>query len=179
MGDLVYDANAKAYGQVDRILLRGAASGKSPEELSALTNGVVTPARAAQRVRDILASRDWLTQLEREQLILDDLMELKDVLYEKAVVFKSLDAAKPLISLLATIQKAVSEKKIDVNEIIKTITRAQASIMLDGINVAMERMILELERRHPDVFKRGEVYEVLEVAIPEAVEAVEGRVKEE
>lgn len=177
--ELVYDPN-RHIGYVDRILLRGASAGKSPIELSELTNGTVSPAKAAQQVRDILASRDWLTDMERKQLLVDDLMALKDVLMEKAVSYKMLDAAGPLTKVLRTIGDILLADKINLKDVLESIRKAQAQMMLVGIRAALERTFLELERRYPEMPALSqELNEIFVVALPEAIREIEAKVKEE
>lgn len=171
----MYDPR-KAHGPLDRLLLRGASAGKSPKELSALTNGVLSPERAAQRVRDILASRDWLSQLERKQLLLDDISQLKDTLMEKAVEYKSLDHAKALMPLLKLLKDVLEADKIDVTQAMAQIREGHARIMLGAIQLAFENAALELSRRHPDV-PRAELQALILESLPPAVEAVEARVE--
>lgn len=171
-----YDAS-KGLGALDKILLRGASSHKSPNELSALTNGVIKPAQAAARVLEILDSRDWLTQAQKRALLIDDLMALKDSLYEKAVKFGSLDAAKPLVTVLTQIDKTLAADKLDVAAALTQINRAQGHMMLEGIEAAFGLAMDELAKRYPQV-DRSELSEVLVAALPEAVKAVEARVVE-
>lgn len=167
----------KGTSAVDKILLRGAAAGKSPEEISALTNGLISPAKAAQRVKDILASRDWLDHIQRKQLLIDDLSELKDMLYEKAIVFKNLDAADHLIKVLNTMQMVIAEDKVDLSVALTQIRQAHAQMMLSAINLALERSLLELEKRYPAIPK-GELVEIMHVSFPDVVREIESRVVE-
>lgn len=63
----------------DKRLLEAASrrSGRiSPIELSKLAGG--TPEKCAQRLKELLADRDWLSNLERQALVLEDLVDLKD-----------------------------------------------------------------------------------------------------
>ena len=170
-----YD-RTKGLGPLDRMLLAGASSHMSPNELSDLTNGQLKPAAAAARVLDILDSRQWLSQAHKKMLLLDDLMELKDTLKQQAIEFRDLDAAKPLISVLTLIEKTISADKIDLTKAMKEITRAQGQMMLSGIKLALERTYVELERRHPEIVSQTEINEVFIVAMPEAVREIESRV---
>jgi hypothetical protein len=162
-------------GNIDKILLRGASAGKSPNELSNLTNGVVKPAEAAVRVQQILDSRDWLSDAQRKALLLDNLHDLKEVLYEKAVTFKSLDAAKPLISLLGQIDKSLAAEKFDLTKAMTEINRAHAGLMLSAISLALERSFLELEKRYPTL-QKAELTEIFQTAMPDVVREIESRV---
>lgn len=169
---------SKALSGIDKILLRGAASHKSPNELSALTNGVVAPAAAAQRVIDLLDARDWLTEQQAEKLILDDLMVLKDKLMgmvEGGAVDK---AAAPLNSTLKTIAALVASRKTDLSALMTQVSRAQAQMMLAAISIGLERSNMIIESRYPDI-PRGQLAEVFTEIFPDVVLEVESRVAEE
>jgi hypothetical protein len=168
----------KGLSEIDRILLRGASSGKSPEELSALTNGIVKPANAAGRVLAILESRDWLSQAQRKMLLIDDLMALKDVLYSKAVGARDGESAKPLVSVLTTIMKMLDADKLDIAQAMSQINRAHAQIMLQAISLALERSFLELEKAHPEI-EKAELVSVFQSAMPAVVLEIESRVASE
>lgn len=174
MEDIAYDPH-RGTNAVDRILLRGAAAGKSPPEISAMTNGVLSPAKAAQRVKDILAGRDWLTEMEQRQLLWDDLAAVKDMLYEKAVEFKNVRASEVLIKLLGTLNDTLAANKLDINKAMTQINEAHARLMLSAINLALERSLLELERRHPEV-PQGELVQIMHTSFPDAVREIEARV---
>jgi hypothetical protein len=172
-----YDASI-AVGPLDQILLRGAGAGKSPNELSKLVGGTIKPEAAAKRVFDLLASRDWLNQVQRKQLLIDDLMAVKDKLMDQVLKFNMVkDSASPLIKVLGEIGKQLDKDKIDLNAALTQIRQAHADMMLAAIRVALERSFLELEKRHPDV-PRSELTEIFQVALPDAVKEIEARVVE-
>lgn len=178
MPDAVKYEPSSANGAIDKVLLRGASSGKSPQELSALTGGTIKPARAAQRVRDILASRDWLTQVERKQLLTEDLMALKDELMRQALDLRQTkDASGPLIKVLALVGKQLDADKLDLESALTQIRKAHAEMMLSAIRLTLERSFHELEKRHTDV-SRGELTEIFQLALPDAVQELEARVVE-
>jgi hypothetical protein len=158
-----YDQSA-GLGPVDKILLRGASSHKSPEELSKLTGGTIRPAAAAQRVIDILKSRDWLTQVQQKQLLIEDLMMVKD-------------NSGTLVRVLKEIGDRLDKDKLDLNAALTQIRKAHAEMMLAAIRVAFERSALELEKRYPEVPK-GEIHEVFRMALPEAASEIEAHVVE-
>jgi hypothetical protein len=119
-GDLVYDRK-KGSGQIDRLLLQGAASGRSAKELSALTNGVVKPEEARLRVSALLEERDWLSQAQRKKLLLEDLHVLKDELFDRINRYASTDAVSPLVGVLKEIgnrlDKGDAATEIDLNRL--------------------------------------------------------------
>ena len=172
-----YD-NKKGLNSFDRLLVRGFAADKSATEVSAMTNGVYSPAAALARVLEILDGRDALSQAHKKMLLTDDLMSLKDVLYEKAVEFKSLDHAKPLIAVLTLIDKRLNEDKFDLQQAMSEISRAHAMLMLQAISKAFERTMDMLEEAHPEITS-GELRKVLNESLPLAVYEIESRRKDE
>lgn len=169
-----YDPS-KGYGPYDKILLKGASAGRSWREISALTNGVIPALAAEARVNEILDARDPLTEAKKRLLLTDDLMQLKDVLMEKAVDFKSLDHAKPLISLLTLLDKRLADTKFDLLKAMTEINRAQAHLMLSAISMALERTFIELEARHTNI-QKSELTEIYHLAMPDVVQQIESRV---
>ena len=103
------------------------------------------------------------------------MFELKDQLREQAIEFKNKDAVKPLISLLAQIDKTMAAEKFDLAKAMSEISRAHAALMLSAISLALERSFLELEKRYPDV-KKSELTEIFQLAMPAVVREVESRV---
>ncbi|MFF2388887.1 hypothetical protein [Agromyces sp. NPDC058104] len=170
-----YD-HTRAVGKIDRMLLRGASSGKSPTELSSIVGNTLTPAAAAARVLEILDSRDWLSQAQRKLLLIDDLMDLKDRLMKIAESGNTLDAATPLRQVLQTILKVLETDKVDIARAMREINRSQARLMLEAIMLMYERVGLELSKRHPEIDFSAEMAEILPVAMPHAVKMIEGRV---
>jgi hypothetical protein len=164
-------------GALDRALLRGAASHKSPKELSALTQGAVSPAEAAQRVLEILDSRDWLSQVQARMLLIDEMHRLKDVLFAQVEQFRDYAQAQPLVRTLQLIEKTMSADKIDIQKAMEEINKAHARLMLLAISTVLERANLELERRHPDMPGLGrELQEIFHTSYPEVVLQIESRV---
>lgn len=165
-------------GPVDKILLRGAASHKSPEELSRLTGNTVKPAAAAQRVVDILKSQDWLSQVQQKQLLIFDLMAIKDKLMHEVVDLNmTANNAGTLVRVLKEIGDRLDKDKLDLNAALTQIRKAHAEMMLAAIRVAFERSALELEKRYPEV-SRGEINEIFRAALPDAAREVEAHVVE-
>lgn len=69
---------------LDSRLLDLAAQRMTPEEIAAeLSLDGITPARVAQRIREILKSQDWLSIAEQKGLILLDVIKLRDILFER------------------------------------------------------------------------------------------------
>jgi hypothetical protein len=159
---LVYDPS-KGLSPFDRIMLKGAAAGKSPSEISELTNSVISPAACAARILEILEARDWLSQA------------LKDHLKERALEFRDKDSIKPLISMFTLIDKRLADNKFDLQAAMEQISRAHAQLMLSAIGLALERSFLELEKLYPDV-QKSVLLAVFHEAMPDVVREIESHV---
>jgi hypothetical protein len=159
---------------VDRILLQNAAH-SSPEELSELVNGVFTPAECAQRVHELLKKRDWLEQLEKQQLLINDLADIKDMLREKALKGWDTRAAEVFLKAVAQANEIIQANQFDLQAALTQINRAHAQMMLSAIHLALERSFQELERRHAEI-PRTELLEVMHASIPAAFAEIEARV---
>jgi hypothetical protein len=165
----------KGLSSFDRLILRGAKAGKSPNELSALTNGVISPEAVAIRVLEILDSRDWLSEAHQRMLLTDEINELKDSLFEKAVDFGSIDHTRELIKVVTLLDKRLADNKFDLQSALSQISRAQSQLMLSAVSVALERSFLELEKRYPEM-RKAELLEIFHEAMPFAVREIESRV---
>lgn len=163
-------------GPIDRKLLAAAADGLSPLEMSRAVNGKIPPEQCAQRVRDILESRNWLTYFEQEQLTLESINEILANLRQWTTV-GSLDHIKVALSALKMKLDVVSKNKISPEEAANIIREGQGRIMLAAIQAAMITAAEELGRRYPEV-PVEEVHDVFLMALPGAVDVVERRIEQ-
>ncbi len=136
---------------LDETLLRAAASGKSGDEMEKLTG--VPGAQAVMHVKELLGRRDIWTEVERRQLLLSELQDLKDSLTQNAVDFRDPDSAKLLLKVLQEIGKRldVERSKLDI-DIIK-LSEYQQKIMLRAMDSALNFAKKELAERFPVVPK--------------------------
>jgi hypothetical protein len=172
--ELVYDP-AKGLGTLDRILVKGAAARKSGVEIAAMTNGLVTAEQAMDRVLDIIASRDWLSQAQAKMLLVDDMMAVKDHLMKQVIDYRDSKANAGLVSILTLLEKTLASEKIDLERAMKEISAAHGQLMLTAISIALERSFLELEKRYPDM-QKSVLLEVFQDAMPPVVKEIEARV---
>lgn len=133
-----YDPS-KGLGAMDKILLRGASANKSGAELSAMTNGVIPAADAMLRVDAILSSRNWLTEANKEKLLLDDMYALKDSLTNQASV-GNLDAAKVLRATLVDIGNRLDKRAKATDLDLNTLYGNQGAIMSRAYDIALSYM---------------------------------------
>lgn len=163
-------------GPIDRKLLAAAADGLSPIEMSRAINNVIPPEQCAQRVREILESRNWLTFFEQEQLTLESINEILANLRQWTTA-GSLDHIKVALSALKMKLEVVGKNKISPEEAANIIREGQGRIMLAAIQTAMMSAADELGRRYPMV-PTEEVHEVFLLALPGAVDTVERRIEQ-
>jgi hypothetical protein len=142
---------SKEVNVLDEILLRLAASGASGQEMERQSG--IPAAQAVMHIKKMLEGRDIWTELERRQLLLYELNELKDSLKQNAIDLKDPQHARILLQTLTTIgQRLDSEnKKLDVD--FQKVTEHQAQMMGRAFDIALEHMKKELLREFPDVSK--------------------------
>lgn len=164
---------------LDARLLTMAASHKSPEEMSEELGGSISPARAAQRVREILSSRDWLSHAAQEQLVMQEMVELKDRLknliarWDEADYLHGLDPRMiaMLQKMLTDLLKAVEQRRKAASTERITIRTAHAALIVSAIERSFRMMMHELSEH----YKIDEIVarDALEAALPRAIEAIQ------
>lgn len=160
---------------MDRKLLRAASDGLSPKEMAVTVGNTIEPEQAAQRVRELIESRNWLTFFEQEQLILESINEILSGLREW-VDAGSIDHIKTSLTAIKMKQDQLNKNRVDPEVIANQIREGQARIMLSAIQVAMLSAADELARRYN--VPTAEAHEVFMLALPGAVETVEKRIEQ-
>lgn len=176
---------------LDKKLLELAAQRKTPEEMvEDIGVGGLTPARAAQRVREILTSQDFLSELEQKRLILLDMVELRDQLWERInggdevitkhgeLVSVSADAKHyaNAIRLLTEWRKLIESMHKDVNASTVGIREAHAEIMMQAFSVMFDRFLHKLDVAGVSV-PRLKAMEIMEEIMPLGFAALRERVE--
>jgi len=131
---------------IDKRLLRYAAY-KSPEEISELLNGVVSPAEVASRVMELLRSRDWLSTLQRKQLLNERLWELTDVYWDYALQ-GSVKSAELVLKAVKEIRAMLEEDKTNIEDAMMRITTEHGQQMGKAISASFELLLQELSERN-------------------------------
>lgn len=165
---------------LDARLLQMAAARRSPEEMGDETG--MAPARAAQRVREILASRDWLSNMEQEILLMQEMFELKNQIqdivqrYAKADYLHAMDPrwATTLQKLLTDLVKIVDNRSQRVSEARVTIRKAHATLITQAIEEAFNIALHELRERGV-VIDESVYRDALEQALPRAFQKIQDR----
>lgn len=161
---------------MDRKLLAAAADGLSPKEMARVVGDRITPEQAAQRVRTLLESRSWLTNVEQEALVLEGINEILGNLREW-VSSGSIDHMKVALSGLKMKLDHLAKNRISPEEAANIVSAGQARIMLSAIQVSMMAAADELARRYPQV-AGDEIRQLMIEALPAAVETVEQRIEQ-
>lgn len=170
----------------DKALLAFARRNLSPEEISEEFGGLLTPAQAAQRTREILRSHDWLSQVERRALLLLDMVELKDILMarirseggfvngKKGSAFVNGDPrwSATLVNLLKEMTRMLEGEQGAIDTARAKLRAQHASLMLRAIEAAFRIMARDLMAAHPDI-RDDEMAGLLERSLPAAIALVE------
>lgn len=175
---------------LDRKLLEAAASNKSPDEIGEEFG--IPPIQAANRIKDILRRRDWLSLVERKALLHDQLVKLRDYVqqqmddqlalepYETArgtVVFPQADPrwAEQMRKIIGDMNSQIDAQGSENNEQMNKIRRAHAKLMIGAISLAFDLHAIDMHKRYPEIDEKV-LRESLELALPHAVEMIDAQV---
>ena len=134
---------------LDETLIRAAASGKSGEEMEALTG--IPAAQAVLHVKQLLSRRDIWNEMERRQLLLSELNELKDSLVQNAVDFRDPDAASLLLKVLSEIGRRLDQERSKLDMDVVKLSEYQSRVMLKAMDIALNFAKKELKEKYPEV----------------------------
>ena len=116
---------------LDNELIKHAANGKSPLEISAILN---IPAPQVQlRTKEILSSRDVWTERERFLLYLQDIYDLKDTLTSTVKSTGDSRDTSNLIRIIEQLGKALQGVSAASKDIADQVSETQARFMLTMI----------------------------------------------
>lgn len=136
---------------LDETLLRAAASGKSGDEMEQLTG--IPAAQAVLHIKQLLSKRDIWTEVERRQLLLHELNELKDSLTETAVHMRDEDSARLLLKVLQEIGRRLDQDRSRLDVDVIKLTEFQERVLLKAMDAALNFAKGELAERYPQVPK--------------------------
>lgn len=181
----------KLSGLDTRLLELVAANPRITPEALAEELGVesMTPARCAQRVREILKAQDWLSISEQRALLLNDLIRLRDILFDRLEgtetkigrdgelieVGSSPAWANALVRTIKEWNSVIKEMQKVVDEDRDTLRRVHADIMEVGIRLIFEKLCMEIADRY-DIDRNG-LDSIMEEAMPYGFTAIRKRVK--
>ena len=141
----------KEVSLLDETLIRAAASGKSGEEMESLTG--VPAAQAVLHVKQLLSRRDIWNEVERRQLLLHELNELKQSLSDAAITMRDEDSAKLLLKVLQEIGKRLDSERTKLDTDIIKLSEYQERVLLRAMDAALGFAKKELAQRYPLVPK--------------------------
>lgn len=133
----------------DMALLRLASDGKSGAEMQAETG--VTAAFAVLRVKEILRERDVWTEIERRQLLMEELYRLKNKIDKQSENFIDDKNAKVLLDVILAIDTVMDKQAQITDEQLMKITQAQAQAMMGLIEAGFARAKELLAAEYPAV----------------------------
>lgn len=133
---------------IDRQLIRAAASDKrSPKELSKAVNGLLSPEKAAARLIELLDESDWLTVVQERRLLIMNLRELLDALYEEAITHKNPKLIGEYRKTLENLADRILGATINLDEVSAKLTSGYAQHFAKAIGAAFDGMPKALEAR--------------------------------
>lgn len=136
---------------LDETLIRAAASGKSGEEMEQLTG--IPAAQAVVHVKQLLNRRDIWSEVEKRQLLLFELNELKESLTQNAVDFRDNESAKLLLKVLQEVGKRLDSERSKLDLDVIKLSEYQEKVLLRAMDSALNFAKGELSERYPQVRK--------------------------
>lgn len=143
---------------LDETLIRAAASGKSGEEMEQLTG--IPAAQAVVHIKQLLNRRDIWSEVEKRQLLLFELNELKESLTQNAVDFRDNESAKLLLKVLQEVGKRLDSERSKLDLDVIKLSEYQEKVLLKAMDSALNFAKGELSDRYPQVPK-GELDELV------------------
>lgn len=133
----------------DEALLRMASDGKSGLEMQRETG--LNAARSVLRVKELLRERDVWSEIERRQLLMDELYGLKNKLQKQNEEFINDKQATVLLQTINSINDVLDKQGAITDDQLEKISKAQSAAMLMLIKGAFDAARKALEAEYPDV----------------------------
>ncbi len=134
---------------LDETLISLAASGKSGEEMERKTG--IPAAQALAHVKGLLARRDVWSEVEQRQLLLFELMELKESLSDAALRLRDPDSARLLLKTLELIGRRLDSQRVELDVEVLRLSEFQQGVLLRAMDAALGFAKGELKERFPMV----------------------------
>lgn len=115
---------------------------KSPDEIAELTG--LDSRFVAERISQLLESRDWLSDRQQERLLLEEIADLKDVVMDRVRFADEKDfagIANVALRTLKLISERLDARRKLVDADIESITAAQARVFGRAFNLALEHVV--------------------------------------
>lgn len=138
---------------LDEKLLELARDGMSAQDMAAVTG--MNPARALLRVKEMLRDRDWATEIERRQLLAQDLYALKRKVQEQNkdedwITDKQVIA---LSKVIRDIDEVMEKNSAITSTMLEKVSHSQSVAMLRLIETGFQRALTALAIEYPDLPK--------------------------
>lgn len=138
---------------LDEKLLELARDGMSAQDMAAVTG--MNPARALLRVKEMLRDRDWATEIERRQLLAQDLYALKRKVQEQNkdedwITDKQVIA---LSKVIRDIDEVMEKNSAITSTMLEKVSHSQSVAMLRWIETGFQRALTALAIEYPDLPK--------------------------
>jgi len=115
---------------------------KSPDEIAELTG--LDAKYVAERISELLASRDWLSDRQQERLLLEEIADLKDeVMFRMRSADEKDFAAVANVALrtLKLISERLDSRRKLVDADIESISQAQAKVFGKAFDLALAHVV--------------------------------------
>jgi len=115
---------------------------KSPEEIADLTG--LDARFVAERISQLLESRDWLSDRQQERLLLEEIADLKDEVMSRMRVADEKDfaaVANVALRTLKLISERLDSRRKLVDADINEITAAQARVFGKAFDLALSHVV--------------------------------------
>lgn len=148
---------------LDQKILRLAAY-RSPAEISEQLGGTLTAAEVASRTQELLASRDWLSIMQRKQMLLFKLEEIIDRYWDWAMDGSVKSFQSVVLPAIQEMRKLISEDRESLEDFMLRITDSHAERIGMGFAIGFRRAI-ELMQAEPERDPDSILVEVVPIAM--------------
>ncbi len=127
---------AAGANKVDDLILQYVDS-HSPEAISQMLGGVVSPARIRLRAQELVRTADWLTEAEQDKVVM---LKLRRVLAELEGRYLDVDNAKLRLAFLREIGGRLEKRRAATDTDLNTLYANQGRIMGRIFDMALSYM---------------------------------------
>lgn len=157
---------------LDAGMLKMASEGYSAEEIGEAYG--VPAAQAAQRIRDILQSRDWLTEIEQQKLNIMNLRKIQGRIMERVdKSFWDVDDMKEFIRATELLDKMLEKSSRITDDQLSVVSTAQARALVKLMTLAWDKAIARLQEEYPNV-EISVIVDTFHDGLREGVREIEG-----
>ena len=148
-----------------------AAKYATPNEMSEGVLGQLTPAQCAERVRELLASKTMLDEVQERRLLLIQMAEHLDWLKSKR---DNADSWSSITRMYKVLSDQVERTNINISDISTKLAEDHARFFADAIVLGFEKMVKALSEREEIVLDDEDFQEILEVGASTSHAYLEG-----